>query len=95
MAAFPLTSLGQCLVDERQPARAIPLLSRALAIREGSPGDASDLAFTRFQLARALWALGQERARALELAQKARAVFAGARGRERELGQVNAWLKQH
>ena len=52
-------------------------LERALKLREDNPGDAGELARTRFDLARALWQLGSH-ARAKALAAQARDGFAAA-----------------
>ncbi len=91
--AFPLTGLGSAYLGWGKPFRALAPLERALALREGPDGDASDLAGTRFHLARALWGTRGGRARALRLAEQARDTFVGAgSSRQEEAREVAAWL---
>jgi tetratricopeptide (TPR) repeat protein len=87
--AETLTGLGETWLEVGRLDRARPPLERALTLREAHPGDAYDAAVTRFALARAL----VDRARARELAMKARAELAsaGPRGAAR-VAAVDAWL---
>ena len=89
--AHPLMRLGKQMLARKQPRQALPLLERAVKLREGAAGDPVDLAEVRFALARALWDTG-ERQRALALATGACDVFV-ARQRARNLDEVATWLK--
>lgn len=98
--AYPLTGLGQALLGQREPADALAHLERALSIRSSDEGEPTQLAKTRFVLARALWDApadaGRDRARALELAELARSVYAEAGEKStKELAEVEAWLREH
>jgi tetratricopeptide (TPR) repeat protein len=87
-----LVSLGQVALGRGEPAAAIPLFERAEAIGARQPRPA-DLADARFNLARALWEAGRDRARSLALARRARAGLAAAGEAKRaELAAVDAWL---
>jgi tetratricopeptide (TPR) repeat protein len=95
-AAHPLLAhvqngLGQVELARGHAELARPLLERAVTVREHDPGDATDLAESRFALARALPAA--DRARAVTLATAARATYrtAGA-GYATRLAAVEAWL---
>jgi tetratricopeptide (TPR) repeat protein len=92
-----VTSYGRCLLDAGQPAAALPVLERALALLDGANARAADRATVRWLRARALWATGA----------KARAVE-DARVAERDLtapgvdyiakqdgDDARAWLKTH
>jgi tetratricopeptide (TPR) repeat protein len=82
-AAEPLLRLGEVELAEGKPARALAPLERALALRKND-GDPSEMrADVEFALARAK---GDR-----ELAQKARADFAGG-GKVAEAARVDAWL---
>jgi len=92
--AFPLTGTGECLVALGKPAEAVPTLERALALRAAD--DRTELARTRFALARALWPEPSSRPRARELATRARDDYrAASLTHARELGDVEAWLGAH
>ncbi|HEY6036674.1 MAG TPA: hypothetical protein VIV58_20495, partial [Kofleriaceae bacterium] len=68
-----------------------PLLERAVAMREKTESDATDLAESRFALARALPAT--EAARATQLAIAARDVYAKAgAGYQPRAAEVVSWL---
>src|SRR5262249_24326847 len=74
--SYPLENLGACWTELGQPARAIPILERALAIREAADtGDAAGLAQPLMALAVALWKGHGARARARALATRARQAF--------------------
>jgi serine/threonine-protein kinase len=91
--AYSLTCIGRAHSGKGAARKARPPLERALALREASPGDALELATTRFALARALWSGGGNRGRAVELARKAQAAFAEAGEHQRkELEEVVAAL---
>ena len=60
------------------PERAIAPLERALAYYDAHADDAYDVGSTRYALAMALWEVGRDRARAIELAKQAAADLAKA-----------------
>jgi len=81
--AYALTCIGQAHLGSKAPRVALTPLRRALALREANPGDPPDLAKTRFALARALWATGVDRVRAVALAKKSRAAYTAAGAHKR------------
>jgi tetratricopeptide (TPR) repeat protein len=82
--------IGQALVALGRAAEAIPELETALSLRGPLPGERAD---TEFGLARALWAAGKDRRRALELADRARASYAAAHRKDR-VEEVERWRQQ-
>ncbi len=92
--AFALAGLGDVALLEADPRAAIPLFERALTIRERSGAAPSDLADTRFGLARARFETGLPLGAAREQMQRARTEFEGAGNRE-GLALVDAWLAEH
>ena len=92
--AYPLTALGVALLGDGQPATAMPFLERAVALRDVSEGKPSTRAESRFSLARALDAAGQDRQRAQALARQARAEHASDVGpaSARQQAAIDAWL---
>jgi len=97
MTAMALTGLGQTIVERHEPARAIPVLERALAIHDANHAPAPIAAGPRWFLARALWDSGRDRARAVVLAEQARAAVAEARDPTSVAlrSELAAWLAQH
>ena len=92
MLAHIWNGLGQVELVRGRGELARPLLERAVAIREHNAGDATDLAESRFALARALPA--PDHARAVQLATAARDVYRTAGpGYAARLTAVEAWLK--
>ena len=89
--AYALNDLGQVLVNEERPREAIPPLEKALRVRERLERSPDDTAETRFALARALWAAGQDQGRALTLAQAARDGYHSTPGHERQVAAIEAW----
>ncbi|MBI5544687.1 MAG: tetratricopeptide repeat protein [Deltaproteobacteria bacterium] len=78
------------------PAKALPLLERALRIvRAKPPGNTGRLGQVEFALARALWDLGEERERAHGLAVAAKEHYAEQPGEEATLKKVEEWLVRH
>ena len=74
--AWNLTCQGEAHLGLAHPRDAVAPLARALALREANPGDAGELAHTRFALARALAAApGGDPRRARALARQALATF--------------------
>jgi len=95
--SYPLTGLGQARLALGQAERAMAPLEHALRLREGAPGNAANLAETRFALARALWDAAGDRRRARRLAEEARDGYAHAPDAEArsEHQRVDAWLSSH
>jgi tetratricopeptide (TPR) repeat protein/predicted Ser/Thr protein kinase len=97
---YPATALGRVLIDLGKPVEALQQLERALSIRTAHAGDPTQLAETRFVLARALWEApagqGRDRVRGRELAELARTTYAEAgKGSARHLSDVETWLIEH
>jgi tRNA A-37 threonylcarbamoyl transferase component Bud32/tetratricopeptide (TPR) repeat protein len=70
-----LRTLGLCRLGQGRPAEAVPVLMRALEIREELKLAPVRLAEVRFPLARALLESGSDRDRALAMARQARAEY--------------------
>jgi len=92
---YPLHALGSLSLQEGKLGEATELLERALRIRTSQPVDPSNVAETRFALARTLWLSKRDRRRARELAERARDDYAsiGERGAE-ERANVEDWLAE-
>jgi len=93
--AIVLNDLGEALLGEERPRDAIPILEKALRVREQIERAPDDTAETQFALARALWAADQadqNRARAVELAGAARQAYRALRGHERQAEKIETWM---
>jgi eukaryotic-like serine/threonine-protein kinase len=90
--SYPLTGLADVKLATGHPTAAVPLFERALRIRERKETNPVLLAETRFGLARALWAAGGSRERALRLARSARVGYDNGHYRN-ELARLDAWLQ--
>lgn len=94
--AETLQSMAVCARAARRDARAVTLLRRSLAIRQAKGSPPAVVAATKFDLARAMWAAGDERPRAVGLAGQARRQLeASARAGEHDaelLDRVDRWL---
>jgi tetratricopeptide (TPR) repeat protein len=90
--AYALTGMGLAHLGQHQPDDAVPLLERALAIRERTESDASLLGDTRFALARALAEAGREPERARRLARAARDDYARAASLPQKVAEIDGWL---
>ena len=90
--AIVLQDLGKTLLDEKRLRQAIPILERALRIREQSEPSLENVAETRFTLGRALWMAEADPSRALALVATARQTYRKLAGHEKEAGEVDAWL---
>ncbi|MDQ3338164.1 MAG: tetratricopeptide repeat protein [Myxococcota bacterium] len=78
-----------------RPALALQHAERSLAIREAGNTPPGYLAYSRIELAEALWEAG-EKSRAIALAKSALELPLGTTGREGELvTQIRAWLAAH
>jgi tetratricopeptide (TPR) repeat protein/predicted Ser/Thr protein kinase len=98
--AISLMGLGQVLLGEGKPADALVPLERALKIATSNEVDPRLSAEIRFTLARALWAAsvdaGQDRARARELAERARDDYAAiGEVAAQQRDQIQSWLTEH
>jgi serine/threonine-protein kinase len=90
MTAMALSGEGESLLGLGRVRDALPPLERAAALE--MPPQAAGA--TRFALARALWAGHGERARAIELARQALAVYAKAEDATvKEIQAVRDWLR--
>ena len=90
-----LNGIGQSYLGQDAPEPALAPLERALAIREKSGAELSQIGETRFLLARALWDSGHDRARAQTLARAAEAAYGDkAQWRER-VAVIGAWIAKH
>jgi eukaryotic-like serine/threonine-protein kinase len=88
-----LSRMGEAYLDLREPLEARPRLERALRLLEASKGDPSKVAWTRFQLARALWDTRSDRERAIVMAEQSRAsLFEMGKAKRGMLRKVDAWL---
>jgi tetratricopeptide (TPR) repeat protein len=90
--AIALTDLGKTLILEHHLREALPILERALRIREESEPNVELVAETRFALAQARWGNGYNRASALHLAEAARNTYSNMPNHAKDLGQIEAWL---
>ena len=89
---YALTGLGQTQLAERDARAAVLTLERALAIRARREPNTTLVAETRFALARALWAGGDHRQRALSLAKEARAAYAALPELADPRNDIDHWL---
>ena len=93
--AYSLTCLGVAMRGAGRAKDAIDLLEQGLALRAGKAAPDAE-AESRFELARALWSVPREHARARALGEAARGLYdqAGPGFVERK-GEVEAWLRGH
>jgi serine/threonine-protein kinase len=80
--------LGVCETDLGRAQAAIPLLEKALAMREKAGKAKGSIAETRWQLGRALWESGRDRANGLALVRDARVKLADLR----QAREIDLWL---
>jgi eukaryotic-like serine/threonine-protein kinase len=93
--SYPLTALGLGYLGDGMAGEALPILERAVEIREGTKNRSSSLGEVHFALARALRQIGREIPRAATLAQRARVEYADdspSPVTKRALVQIDAWL---
>jgi eukaryotic-like serine/threonine-protein kinase len=90
--AIALNDLGETLYDEHKLGQAIPILERALRIRERSDPSLENVAETRLALGRALWEAGEDRSRAVALATSARDTYRKLPGHESQVAEAQVWL---
>ncbi len=92
--AYPLTGLGVSYLSDHQPALAVAPLERARRIREAHESDPLLLADTNFALARALWDAGQDRERALRLAEGAGKAYGQKPTFAARAAEIDRWLDE-
>jgi tetratricopeptide (TPR) repeat protein len=92
VVAHPLTALGRSLLETENARDAVPLLERALRIRERGEPNRHLVAETAFALARARWRAGQRGDDVRALAVVARDAYLAPPGSTREAAEVDAWL---
>jgi tetratricopeptide (TPR) repeat protein len=93
--ADSLNGIGASYLGQDEPEPALAPLERALAIREKSGAEPSQIGETRFLLARALWDSGRDRARAVTLAQAAKAAYGDKAPWRDKVEAIDRWLAQH
>ena len=94
--SYPLLALGVAHLGDGMAGAALPVLERAAAIRDAHETKASSLGEAHFALARALYETGTDRERALSLARRARAEYAGDSPSpviRRQLAVIDPWLE--
>jgi eukaryotic-like serine/threonine-protein kinase len=92
--AYPLVGLAKVALAQGEAREAVSLAERAVRVSEEGNASPVVLANVRFVLARASWDAGDERSRAIALAQQALEAYqeAGA-GKATERAEVEAWLE--
>ncbi len=91
--AYDLVCVAEAELGRASPAAARAALERAVKLREDNPGDIGELARTRFDLARAVWALGYKEL-AGTLARQARDGFRIAGDGWKDRGAATAaWIE--
>ncbi len=88
-----LQAAAELELARAQPARAVSLVERALAVH-GVPARANETADMQLLLAEALWRAGQDRPRARALAEEARAAYERL-GHKPGLETATRWLAGH
>jgi tetratricopeptide (TPR) repeat protein len=93
-AAFPLAGIGRLQLAGGDPREAVQSLERVISIHESGEGDPKEAARARFDLARALDALGDTE-RATTLATQARDALRAASGDHAErIAEIERWLSE-
>ncbi|MEM9463514.1 MAG: serine/threonine-protein kinase, partial [Myxococcota bacterium] len=90
--AYPLTRLATLDLEDGQAKQAVERLERALKVRGRKGLTPTLLADTQFALARALYASGEDRTRAQELARKARKTYQQDGPGTQGVSTVDRWL---
>ncbi|MCA9691759.1 MAG: tetratricopeptide repeat protein [Myxococcales bacterium] len=94
--ATTLASFGHVLLDHDRPELALPYLERAtqLLAAQGDDADPLVVANARFGLARARWAIGDDRRAAIELTEQALAAYEDVEDRDDERAALEDWRAQ-
>jgi hypothetical protein len=88
-------SVARCHITLGDAAASVPFLERAVDLRTRRGGAPAELADAQFTQARALWHTRQDRKRALDLAEQARANYQAADASQADdLADVEAWLRK-
>jgi len=87
--AAPLLGLGERSLARGDPGAAAPLLERALAVHDFEANPA-----VQITLAEALWQIGKDRPRAIDLAEQARASYEHV-GHQPGQARAARWLAEH
>ena len=90
-----LNGIGRGYLEQGAPESALAPLERALAIREKSGGEPSQIGETRFLLARALWDSGRDRTRAGALALAAKEAYGDKAPWHDKVAAIDAWIAKH
>jgi tetratricopeptide (TPR) repeat protein len=94
--ARTLVAIGQATQNLGHPEDAIEPLNKAVLLHQQGPAPELEMAEGRFELARALWAVGKDRPRARQLAAQAWAFFKDAKDVDAaQRAEMAAWLKAH
>ena len=94
--AVELTVIADIERRMGHPERVVETLERALKIMEAQELEPGDVARTRFALAQALWDVGRDTDRALQLARQARQDLLSLGEKDKvALAEVEAWLAEH
>ena len=91
--AYDFQGIGTVLLEMGRAAEAVPVLERALALREKNPLDPDLLNNTRYNLATALWDTGRKD-RSLKLAHQALDGYAKSDSEHELKREVEEWLRQ-
>jgi tetratricopeptide (TPR) repeat protein/tRNA A-37 threonylcarbamoyl transferase component Bud32 len=94
LIAYALTGIGRSLIELDKPREAMPLLERALALRERLDQDSGRLGETEFALARALAATHPQSQQSVVLAHKALDHYREASSSSQTLKGIEAWLRK-
>ena len=95
--AYPLMALGLGYLNDEMPEQALPLLERAVRIRDSGETEPALRGESHFALAQALRCTGRDRNRAVALAQTALGEYSRALrapGARREIGRLQEWLDE-
>jgi len=90
--AYPLTALGKSLLAVGRAREAIPVLERAVRIRERNEPKRDMIAESQFALARARWEAGVDRDGSRTLALAARDAYRALPGETKHAAEIDAWL---
>ncbi|HMF40113.1 MAG TPA: tetratricopeptide repeat protein [Polyangia bacterium] len=93
--AYPLTALGKSLIASGRAREAVPILERAVRIRERGEPNRDMVAESRFALARARWEAGGDRDAARTLAVTARDGYRELPGQAKHAAEIDGWLAAH
>jgi tetratricopeptide (TPR) repeat protein len=87
---YSYDGLGRALLEQGRAAEALSPLEKALAFKDVEPETQAEVGFN---LARALWESGKDRARAKAVARGARERYASL-GKQARVKEIDAWMKE-